>query len=161
MKQKLLLIAASFFLFAFQLQAQKGTRVAGQVNNASGTPIKSATIMLFLAADSSLVKTSVSDANGNYEIESIKAGQYFVLVSFVGAQKGNSPSFAVTEGQTTTVAPIKLNPIDKSIQGVTVTGTYKKPLIEVKAVLTQRAAMLLSCCRKVRVSLPIKMTTSV
>ena len=133
MKQKLLLIAASLFLFAFQLTAQKSGKITGQVKNEAGNPIKSATVMLHRASDSSMVKTGVTDASGNFEIEGIKAGQYFVAISFVGAKKGYSKSFAVTDGQTTAITPVKLSAAEKSMTGVTVTGSYKKPLIEVKA----------------------------
>lgn len=133
MKQKLLLLATTFLLLAFQTQAQNTAKVTGHVNDQSGNGIKSATVMLYRAADSVLVKTEVTDASGDFEIAQVKAGKYYLLTSFVGFQKNLSASFTVAEGQTVNIPAYQLKEADKSLTGVTVSSTYKKPLIEVKA----------------------------
>ena len=87
--------------------------------------------MLYRAKDSGLVKTEVSDKNGNYKIEPVKPGTYFIRTSMVGMQKTSSPLITVKEGETVTGPSITLKPADKSLQGVTVTSA--KPMVEVKA----------------------------
>ena len=132
MKQKLMLIVTAFFLFAFQAQAQKA-KVTGKINDASGNPIAKATVMLYSSANSALVKTEVTDADGNFEISEVKPGQYYIMTSFVGYQSDKTAVFTAAEGKTVAIPSVKLKAADKSMQAVTVTGSYKKPMIEVKA----------------------------
>ncbi len=132
MKQKLLLIAA-LFLTAFTTNAQTRAKITGQVKDISGNSIKAATVLLNKSTDSSLVKTAVSDASGNFEIDGIKAGSYFVSVTTVGNQKAYSTSFNLKDGDNFRVPAFQLSPNEKNLQDVTVTSTYKKPMIEVKA----------------------------
>jgi iron complex outermembrane recepter protein len=133
MKQKLLLIAGVFLLSAFKLTAQTGAKITGKVNDASGNGLPKATVSLFRAADSSLVKAEVTNASGIYEIEQVKAGSYFISVSHTGFQKGGSAVFSVKEGESFTAPGLSLQAGSNQLQGVTVTSTYKKPMIEVKA----------------------------
>ncbi|MEP6677289.1 MAG: TonB-dependent receptor, partial [Ferruginibacter sp.] len=132
MNQKLMLLITAFFLFAFQAEAQKAT-ITGKVMDPSGNAVKTATIMLYRAADSALIKTEVTDASGNFEIAGVKPGQYYTVVSFVGYKNKRSAAFTAAEGKTTQVPDFKLQTAEKSMQAVTVTGSYKKPMIEVKA----------------------------
>lgn len=132
MKQKLLLLAVIAFT-AFTANAQNRAKITGQIKDNSGNGLKAVSIFLNKAADSSLVKTALSDAKGNFEMEGIKAGNYFISTTFTGTQKGRSAVFTAKEGETVSVPALTLLPMDKSIEGVTVTGTLKKPMIEVKA----------------------------
>ncbi len=133
MTQKLLLIAGVLLLSAFNLAAQNNAKITGQVKDAAGKPLNAATISLLRSADSSLVKAEVSDAGGNFEIIGVAAGSYFVTASHTSFQRINSNVFTVNAGDNFTVPAMTLTSGDKQLQGVTVTGTYKKPLIEVKA----------------------------
>ena len=135
MKKKLLLITATAFvlLTAFTAGAQNNTKISGLLKDENGNAVKSATVMLHRAKDSVLVKTEITDGLGNYDIIGIKPGSYFIRTSFVGTLKASSPVFSVEDGQTVSVPTISLKSSDKSLQGVTVTGSYTKPMIEVKA----------------------------
>lgn len=131
MKQKLMLIAAISLLTALSTKAQNSTKITGQIKDNSGKAISAATVVLYAAKDSALVKTSVSDSKGNYELPLIKAGSYFVSSSVVGMQKTSSAIFEVKENQVTTAPSITTQPVEKSLTGVTVSS--KKPIVEVKA----------------------------
>ena len=131
MKQKLLLIAAVSLLTAFQLKAQNASKVTGQVKDAAGNGVATATVMLQNAKDSSLAKTAVSTSSGNYEFPAIKAGRYFIRVTATGMQKASTPVFEVKDNETATAPSISLQPAAKSLQGVTVTS--QKPMVEVRA----------------------------
>ena len=132
MKQKLLLLAV-IALTAFTTNAQTRAKITGQIKDNSGNGIKAVTVFLNKATDSTVAKTAVSDAKGNFEMDGIKAGNYFISTTFTGTQKGRSAVFTAKEGETVTVPALTLLPADKSIAGVTVTATYSKPMIEVKA----------------------------
>ena len=132
MKQKLLLIAV-LALTAFTTNAQTRAKITGQIKDNSGNGIKAVTVYLNKATDSSVAKTALSDAKGNFEMEGIKAGNYYITTTFAGTQKGRSAVFTAKEGETVAVPVLTLLPADKSLAGVTVTATYSKPMIEVKA----------------------------
>lgn len=135
MKQKLLLLKAITLLLltAFTAGAQNTTKISGQVMDENGSPVKAVTVMLHRTKDSVLVKTEITDGQGIYEMIGVKPGNYFIRTSFVGTLRSSTPAFQVADGQTASVPSISLKPSDKNLQGVTVTGSYTKPLIEVKA----------------------------
>ena len=133
MKQKLLLLAGVFFLSASSLIAQTGAKITGKINDASGNGLARVTVSLFRAADSSLVKAEVTNASGNYEIEQVKSGSYFIAATYTGFQKGNTAVFSVKEGENFTPPAISMQPGNAQLEGVTIKSSYKKPLIEVKA----------------------------
>jgi iron complex outermembrane receptor protein len=130
MKQKLLLIVAVTLLSAFQLKAQN-SKVTGQVKDASGNPVVAATVMLHRAKDSVLVKTAVSTNSGNYELLSLKAGNYFIRITATGMQKASTAAFEVKDNETAAAPSITLKAAEKSLQAVTVTS--QKPMVEVRA----------------------------
>ena len=131
MEQKLLL----FTLFAFcaipGVFAQSPSKITGQVKDVNGNLVYAATIMLCRSKDSALVKTEVTDKNGNYKIEPVRAGNYFIRTSMVGMQKTSSPVFTIKESETITAPEILLKIAAKSLEGVTVSTA--KPMVEVRA----------------------------
>jgi hypothetical protein len=131
MKQKLLLFAAITLFSFLDVSAQNITKITGQVKDANGASVNAASIMLFQAKDSALVKTELTDKSGNYKFEPVNAGNYFIRTSVTGMQKTSSPVITVNEGATVTGPSISLKPADKNLQGVTVNS--KKPMVEVKA----------------------------
>jgi iron complex outermembrane recepter protein len=133
MKQKLLFIAGAILLSAFGLKAQTNAKISGKINDAAGNGLARVTVTLFRASDSSLVKAEVTNTSGMYEIEQVKAGSYFITATYTGFQKNSTAVFSVKEGENVTPQAISMQPGNTQLQGVTVTGTYKKPMIEVKA----------------------------
>jgi iron complex outermembrane recepter protein len=131
MKQKLLLILTIGLFTTITAFAQSPSKVSGQINDNSGKPIAAATIMLQRAKDSSLVKTAVTNANGNYEITPVKAGDYFVSATSAGIKKTTTAVFEVKENENVTAPLLTAAAATKELSGVTVTS--KKPMVEVKA----------------------------
>jgi len=131
MKQKLLFIAAMTMLSAMSAFAQTPSKITGEIKDNSGKAVNAATIMLFRAKDSVLVKTEVTNTTGVYEFRQVKPGNYFTRTSVVNMQPTSSAVISVKEGETVTAPSISLKIGNKQLQGVTVTS--KKPMIEVKA----------------------------
>jgi len=131
MKQKLLFIAAMTFLTAMSAFAQTPSKITGEIKDNNGKAVNAATIMLFRAKDSVLVKTEVTNTTGVYEFRQVKPGNYFTRTSVVNMQPTSSAAISVKEGETVTAPAIALKIGNKQLQGVTVTS--KKPMIEVKA----------------------------
>lgn len=121
----LLLLACTM---GFKAGAQT-TTVEGRVSGEQG-PLKSATLSLLNAADSSVQKLAVSDGEGKYRFDGVRKGRYLVQASFTGYNIVYSEAFDING------TPYKTNELVLAIvtstqQSVTVVG--KKPFIEQKA----------------------------
>lgn len=110
------------------------TELIGKVNGvilSSQNAVESASVGLLRAKDSSVVKLAVSDKNGQFEIEKVKAGRYLVSVQAVGHAKYYGQVFELTASHPEyTLKNIELVAAAKMLAGVTVTS--QKPLIEQK-----------------------------
>jgi len=131
MKKKLLLILNVSLFTTITGFAQTPSKVSGQVNDNTGKPLATATVMLQRAKDSGLVKTAVSNASGTYEITPVKPGTYFVSATSAGMKKTSSAVFEVKENENATAPVLTTQPATKDLAGVTVSSA--KPIVEVKA----------------------------
>jgi iron complex outermembrane recepter protein len=131
MKQKLLLILSIGLFTTSASFAQTASKVSGQINDNNGKPLGAATLMLQKAKDSSLVKTAVTNATGNYEITPVKPGTYFVSATSAGMKKTSSAIFEVKENENAVAPLLAAQPATKDLTAVTVTSA--KPMVEVKA----------------------------
>lgn len=130
MKKQLTVLLALLCLAQFSF-AQSPGKISGAVKDGKGSPLSNITVSLVQAADSSLVKADVTDAQGQYEINVAKSGNYLLRFSGVGYATVYSEAYSITEGKTVAAALVNLGTKTTSLQGVTVTS--KKPMIEVKA----------------------------
>ncbi len=129
MKKTLLSFSAMLIgCIAFAQQATvKGNVLEINKNNT----VLASTISLLHSKDSTLVKSSLTDADGSFSIEQIKNGQYILLATAVGFEKTFSAPISITGAdQKETVKTLFLKPSDKSLATVTVLA--KKPFIERK-----------------------------
>ena len=79
--------------------AQGPSSITGKVKDNASKPLQSVTVSLLNAKDSSLVKTDMSDANGNFEINSSKEGSFLLRYSSVGFEQQYSAAFEKKDGQ--------------------------------------------------------------
>lgn len=105
--------------------------ISGKIITDKGVAAPSASIALFTAKDSSLKKTAITNVTGQFEIQGIQPGKYFVTVTSVGYKKGGSKSFDLKRSESYFLAPITLSTDHTTLTDVNVQG--KKPLIEVSA----------------------------
>ncbi len=86
-------------------------------------------MMLLKAADSTMAKGAISDAEGKYTFDNVGAGQYLVLAQQVGFRKTYSAPFAVDEAHPALEIPTLLMAEEsKSLAEVQVVA--RKPFIE-------------------------------
>ncbi|HEY6063602.1 MAG TPA: carboxypeptidase-like regulatory domain-containing protein, partial [Chitinophagaceae bacterium] len=97
----------------------KNGKINGSIKDGSQKNILSATITLLRAGDSSSVKFSAADKNGNYEFAGISDGKYLVAVTSVGFDKAFSTPFEITEtNPVINLAVITLSEAAKGLEGV-------------------------------------------
>jgi outer membrane receptor protein involved in Fe transport len=121
------LALASISLCGF---AQTGGKIAGIIKDGGNQKIiDAASIALLKASDSSLVKTSVTDKEGNFLFENVKDGSYLVTASSIGHLKAYSQLVVISAGNVAANAGVlRLQPNSKNMAEVVVTA--KKQFIE-------------------------------
>jgi len=114
-------------------------KAQGPAGNASGVVVddsqkglESATISLLSAKDSLVIKNTVSDKTGKFEINGITVGKFLLSVSAVGHELFYSKNFEISATISSfSVGTIVLLSKSKELKEVSVIG--KKPFIEQKA----------------------------
>lgn len=121
----------SFFLFlAVIASAQnKKVKLSGTVNDGVSKPLAAATVSLVQVSDSLLVKTAITNKEGQYEFLDIAGGDYIVSITSVGFEKKSSERFTLG-AEDKVLELLQLHPAAKGLSEVIVSS--KKPFIETK-----------------------------
>src|ERR1700754_1628814 len=126
---KQILIAVAFVMMSAMSFAQN--KITGTIHSGDTKPFAGATVEVLKAADSSLVKLSVSGSNGQFNFENISNGKYLLGVSAVGHVKFYSASFELSPSHSTmNMDDVQLKIAENNLKEVKV--TTKKPMIEQK-----------------------------
>ena len=89
---RLFLIAFLFFFGAVWSFGQ--SQIRGKVlDEQSQAPLEFASVAVYKTQDSSLVEGSITDVEGEFLIENLAPGSYFLKVSFVGFRTMINPAF--------------------------------------------------------------------
>lgn len=128
MKRILLFFYLVLCMFVAQSQTPQSSRIVvkGALIDTSGTPLPSATVMLLLPKDSSLVNFGRSNDKGFFEFKNVKRQRYILKVSYVSyipLQKDVIP----TDEAVLDMGSLALKPITKELFEVVV-KTAKAPL---------------------------------
>jgi outer membrane receptor protein involved in Fe transport len=101
--------------------------VRGRVIDASsGVPVEYANIVFYRLRDSSLVTGGVTDLKGDFELQKVPGGRYYVEVMFIGYQKLRIDNVMVTPRQPeVAMGEIKLASTSENLEAVVVTGDKK------------------------------------
>ncbi|HEY8929354.1 MAG TPA: outer membrane beta-barrel family protein [Mucilaginibacter sp.] len=110
------------------------SKIAGRINGSliddKGKPMDYATVTLLKAADSSVVKGTLSNDAGSYSFDHVTPGTYIIKATVVGYEKAATKPFSV-DGEAPVVAPqLKMQQTSHALNTVTITAA--KPLIEHK-----------------------------
>lgn len=100
-----------------------GTLKGRILDAASNQPIEYSTIALLQMRDSAVAGGTITDPKGNFKVEQIPAGRYFVRVQFMGYETLiiNDVAFRPAEPEVN-LGTIKLKPSASSLSGVEVTA---------------------------------------
>ncbi|MEN9685563.1 MAG: hypothetical protein RLZZ28_1349, partial [Bacteroidota bacterium] len=129
--RRILFLALGIGAMVTQGFSQARSAISGNVKDNAGKGLQAVTVSLLQSKDSSLVKSDVTDANGQYQFTVTKTGKFFLSYTIIGFEKNYSAAFELQNGQNYDAAAISLQPASKKLQDVTVTS--RKPMIEIKA----------------------------
>jgi outer membrane receptor protein involved in Fe transport len=101
------------------------------IDNTDGkTPIEFATVALQNKATNKVIDGATTDAKGAFVIENVAAGEYKIVISFVGFADKTLENVTVSKGKDLDLGSIQLSSSSKTLDEVTVTS--QKSLIEEK-----------------------------
>ena len=125
---KITLLGLIMLLIAFQGMAQ-GT-ISGSIIDEGNQKVSFATVLLFGASDSTMIKGQISDVNGNFNFPQVKEGNYFIESSFVGYEKLTSAPFYFNGSGEKKLATLTMSTQPEQLQEVVV--QTERELIEVQ-----------------------------
>jgi len=114
-------------LVLISITALGQTSVTGTVN-AGSKPAAAASLFLFRAGDSTLVKTDITNDDGTFDIPLPAAGNYFMRCTTVGYDMYSGAAFSVADGEHHRLNSITLVSASQQLTDVTIAA--KKPVIE-------------------------------
>lgn len=106
-------------------------QISGNIHDQDGRALPGSTISLLRAKDSSVAKLAISNNEGHFSFDGVRAGRYLVSATHVGYKLGYAPAFEYSSSQSTNVPTLELYKVASELKGVTVSS--KKPIVEVKA----------------------------
>ncbi len=113
----------------FSLQAQRAT-LTGQLQDAEGEPLVFASVALFRAADSTLVKVETSDDAGLFQMQNLSPETYYLKATYLGLEDLNKPDIRPSEGQRLNLGVLRFAPGAVRLAEATVTAN--RALVEIK-----------------------------
>lgn len=130
MKKITSLLTAMLLTMLLYAQNKPG-KISGSVTGPDKKPVEAATVQLLKATGNALVKTAITDKDGNYAFEKIAEGNYIISISAAGfAKKQTTPVTISAAKATVDIAATELSIQSKNMEAVTVTAA--KPFIEQK-----------------------------
>ncbi|HMH24565.1 MAG TPA: TonB-dependent receptor [Puia sp.] len=119
-----------FLLLSISGAAAHAQQISGIVLDGQ-SPVAGASVAIRKAADSSVVKYTVTDAKGKYLFDAIAPGRYFFQVSSIGYADQHSASYSIGGNEPATAPVVQMHRMAGDLKQVVVSG--RKPVIEVKA----------------------------
>ncbi|MFD1140119.1 outer membrane beta-barrel protein [Larkinella insperata] len=105
------------------------TTIRGLVKDELNEPLPGATVILYRAADSTLVRGETTQSNGKFAFTGLTSNVYYLRVTSVGMKEYRSGSLTIDEAHPVLALPaILLSPSRTTLQEVKVVA--KRPLVE-------------------------------
>lgn len=93
------------------------------IDESTNQPIDYANIVLYKQRDSTLVTGGITDSKGNFTIEKVPFGRYYIDFRFIGYKNSRVNGIIISPRQPDiTLETVKLKAISEDIEGVVVTG---------------------------------------
>jgi iron complex outermembrane receptor protein len=129
----LLIIILLFNANLSTAQVSTGTISGSVIDGGDHKVIDAATISLFKANDSSLIKISLADKAGTFVFEDLSFGKYYLVVTSTGHQKIYSPVVELSNSKkTANVGKLLLKNNVTTLSNISISAALQKPFIERK-----------------------------
>lgn len=98
--------------------------LTGKVLDTDGNPVEYATVAIYNQIDNSLISGTITNAQGEFTIEKIPAGTYFLKASFIGFETTEVRDIQMN-GHNKNIGIIKLSTNDQQLEEVEITAKKK------------------------------------
>ncbi|NVO11526.1 MAG: TonB-dependent receptor [Bacteroidales bacterium] len=100
-----------------------GTFKGSVIDETTNLPVEYANVILYKMRDSSMVTGGVTDMKGNFSIDKVPFGRYYVDFKFIGYKNNRVNNVMINPRQPDlTLGIVKLTPVSQNMEGVVVTG---------------------------------------
>jgi outer membrane receptor protein involved in Fe transport len=100
-----------------------GTLKGTIVDEGTNLPVEYANIILYKMRDSTMVTGGITDLKGNFSIDKVPFGKYYIDFKFIGYKNKRVSGIIISPKQPeVTMEAVKLKSSSENIEGVTVTG---------------------------------------
>lgn len=120
------------FTIVFMISAQLAWAaggISGKIVNEKNDPLEGVTTYLINSANDIILKTAITQKNGQYAFENVVAGSYYVEAKMIGYSVSRSTVVTFNQSRQQ-IADLKLIPSTNALAEVTIEG--KRPLVENK-----------------------------
>lgn len=124
-----LFFTLSLALLCLSSQAQMAA-IRGQLQDADGASVEFANIALYNAADSNLVKVEITNESGAFNIQNIKAGNYYLNASYIGYSDLQKTDVRLAADQQLDLGVLSFLPAAVELQEATVKAS--RVMVEIK-----------------------------
>lgn len=118
------------FLLGSTLLIKSQSTISGKVIDANGEAVAFANAVLYLAADSQMMKAEITDMDGIFKMSGLSQGDYNLKISFVGYTTYESETFSLSDNSTKAFDNIQLQTDENVLDAVEI--TTERALIEVQ-----------------------------
>lgn len=131
LKHRLLLIVMPLiFPFVALAQSADGLELSGKIlDAATDEPMSVVTVRLVKKADGKLVKGATTDVSGGFAMTGLPAGDYRLIISFVGYNNIES-DISLAKVKKTNLGTLKMFPNTTALKGVDVTGRLRSIVLK-------------------------------
>ncbi|MEM1217547.1 MAG: TonB-dependent receptor [Bacteroidota bacterium] len=104
--------------------------IKGVLQTAEGEPVLFSNVVLYNAADSSMLKVEVSDESGVFRMDGLSAGNYFITATYVGYADFRKDNVQLTDNQQLDLGIVAFAPAAIELEEAIVTAS--RAMVEVK-----------------------------
>lgn len=128
MKQILVLL---FLLSCFISNAQN-SGITGKVTDSNNDPLEYANIAVYNANSAELVSGGVTNVNGEFKIEKLPEGTFYLKIHFLGYEIKQTQNFSLANRQTLSLGTFSLGPSKQLVEEVNVSGNRINAIIKLE-----------------------------
>ena len=114
-----ILLICSMLLLSMQTALAQNSGVAGTLTDENQSPLPRATVMLINAGDSTMEKFTISDNEGKFTFNKLKAGEFLLQVSYVGYQNISRP-ISLEAGKILDIGNVSMKQESELLENVTI-----------------------------------------
>ncbi len=111
-----------FILFSNHLLAQKGIVSGRVIDSENSQPLEYASVAVYGAADSMLINGTITGNSGNFRIENLPSGLFYIRIRFLGYETLQTQTFEVLSEGVTKLGDIKVQPSAQMMEEISVSG---------------------------------------